>query len=315
MDKISIIVPCYNEEKVIDIFHTELTKALSALGTVRLEIIYVDDGSRDATLGKLKEISDKDISVRYISFSKNFGKESAMLAGLRAADGNYVVVMDSDMQHPPYVVPKMYSIIKEKDCDCVATRRVTRKNEPPVRSFFAHKFYRLFNKLCGLDLVDGAMDFRMMSRKMVDAILAMPEHGRFSKGIFSWVGFKTEWIEYENVERAAGETKWSFGKLLMYAIEGFTSFSHLPLYIPALAGITLTGLTALAAVITLIVALVSKVVISTLWLFSLLILFMFGVQFMMVGVFGGYLAKIFVESKARPHYIVGETNIGGVTND
>lgn len=310
MDKISIIVPCYNEEKVIDLFHTELSKAIAEMSTVRFELIFVDDGSKDDTLKKLKAIAEKDISARYISFSKNFGKEAAMLAGLKFADGNYVVVMDADLQHPPAIVPKMYSIIKSTGCDCVATRRVTRANEPPVRSFFAHKFYKLFNKLCGLDVVDGAMDFRMMSKRMVDAILSMPEHGRFSKGIFSWVGFNTEWIEYENVERAAGETKWSFGKLLMYAIEGFTSFSHLPLYIPALAGITLTGLTALAALITLIVGLASDLVISPFWLICLLVLFMFGVQFMILGVFGGYIAKIFVESKNRPHYIIRDTNIG-----
>lgn len=310
MDKISIIVPCYNEEKVIDLFHTELSKAIAEMSTVRFELIFVDDGSKDDTLKKLKAIAEKDISARYISFSKNFGKEAAMLAGLKFADGNYVVVMDADLQHPPAIVPKMYSIIKSTDCDCVATRRVTRANEPPVRSFFAHKFYKLFNKLCGLDVVDGAMDFRMMSKRMVDAILSMPEHGRFSKGIFSWVGFNTEWIEYENVERAAGETKWSFGKLLMYAIEGFTSFSHLPLYIPALAGITLTGLTVLAALITLIVGLASDLVISPFWLICLLVLFMFGVQFMILGVFGGYIAKIFVESKNRPHYIIRDTNIG-----
>ncbi len=309
MDKISIIVPCYNEDKVIDMFYEELSKALSELGTVRTEIIFVDDGSKDETLQKLKVLSERDISVRYISFSKNFGKEAAMLAGLKFSDGDYVVVMDADLQHPPKVVPKMYSIIKSTACDSVATRRVTRENEPKIRSFFAHQFYKLFNKLCKLDVVDGAMDFRMMSRKMVDAILSMPESGRFSKGIFSWVGFDTEWIEYENVERAAGETKWSFTKLLMYAIEGFTSFSHFPLYTPALMGIGLTALTALAALVTLVVDIISKTAVSGFWLLALLVLFMSGIQLMLMGVFGGYIAKIFVESKARPQYIIRDTNI------
>ncbi len=310
MDKISIIVPCYNEEKVIDMFHTELDKSVSDMVGVDFEFIFIDDGSRDKTYEKLVTLSNMDRRVKYISFSKNFGKEAAMLAGLKYASGKYIVVMDADLQHPPALIPKMYGIIKTADCDCVATRRLTRENEPPVRSFFAHKFYNLFNKLCGLDVVDGAMDFRMMSKRMVEAILSMPEHGRFSKGIFSWVGFKTEWLEYKNIERAAGETKWSFGKLLLYAIEGFTSFSHLPLYIPAIAGVALTGISALAIVIALVMHFGMNIAVSAAWALALLVLFMFGVQFMILGVFGGYIAKIFVESKNRPQYIIKDTNIG-----
>ena len=309
MDKISVIVPCYNEEKVIDMFYNELVKSVENVAA-EFEFLFVDDGSRDKTYEKLTTLAGGDWRVRYISFSKNFGKEAAMLAGFNYASGKYIVVMDADLQHPPALIPKMYELITKSDCDCVATRRISRDNEPPIRSFFAHKFYKLFNKLCNLDVVDGAMDFRMMTKRMVDAILSMPEHGRFSKGIFSWVGFKTEWLEYKNIERAAGETKWSFGKLLLYAIEGFTSFSHLPLYIPAIAGVALTGVSAAAIVIALILHF-SGVAVSSAWALALLILFMFGVQFMILGVFGGYIAKIFVESKSRPQYIIADTNIGG----
>lgn len=310
MDKISVIVPCYNEEKVIDLFYAELIKSVENV-EADFEFVFVDDGSRDKTFEKLTTLAGEDSRVRYISFSKNFGKEAAMLAGFSYASGKYIVVMDADLQHPPALIPKMYERIKESDCDCVATRRISRDNEPPVRSFFAHKFYKLFNKLCGLDVVDGAMDFRMMTKRMVDAILSMPEHGRFSKGIFSWVGFKTEWLEYKNIERAAGETKWSFGKLLLYAIEGFTSFSHLPLYIPAIAGVLLTGVSTAAIIVALILHFGVGVAVSSAWALALLILFMFGVQFMILGVFGGYIAKIFVESKSRPQYIIADTNIDG----
>ncbi len=310
MDKISVIVPCYNEEKVIEMFYAELIKSVENV-EADFEFVFVDDGSRDKTFEKLTTLAGEDSRVRYISFSKNFGKEAAMLAGFNYASGKYIVVMDADLQHPPALIPKMYERIKESDCDCVATRRISRDNEPPVRSFFAHKFYKLFNKLCGLDVVDGAMDFRMMTKRMVNAILSMPEHGRFSKGIFSWVGFKTEWLEYKNIERAAGETKWSFGKLLLYAIEGFTSFSHLPLYIPAIAGVLLTGVSAAAIIVALILHFGVGVAASSAWALALLILFMFGVQFMILGVFGGYIAKIFVESKSRPQYIIADTNIDG----
>lgn len=310
MDKISVIVPCYNEEKVIDMFYAELVKSVADVGA-EFEFVFVDDGSKDKTYQKLTTLAGEDSRVRYISFSKNFGKEAAMLAGFSYASGNYIVVMDADLQHPPALIPKMYEIITSSDCDCVATRRISRESEPPIRSFFAHKFYKLFNKLCGLDVVDGAMDFRMMTKRMVDAILSMPENGRFSKGIFSWVGFKTEWLEYKNIERAAGETKWSFGKLLLYAIEGFTSFSHLPLYIPAILGVALTGVTSVAIVVALILHFAMNVAVSSAWAIALLVLFMFGVQFMILGVFGGYIAKIFVESKNRPQFIIKDTNIGG----
>lgn len=311
MDKISVVVPCYNEEQMIDLFYSELSKVLSSMKDVEYEIMFVDDGSKDKTYQKLCEIAKRDDSVRYISFSKNFGKESAMLAGINHVTGDYTVVMDSDLQHPPELIPKMYGMIKTGGCDCVATRRTSRHKEPVIRSLFAKAFYKLFNKLCGLDMVDGAMDFRMMSRQMIDAIKSMPEHGRFSKGIFSWVGFTTEWIEFENIERAAGETKWSFTKLLLYAIEGFTSFSHFPLYVPALLGIFLTSVSVLGAIVALILHLASVAYVSGLWVLIIVMSFLFGVQFMLLGVFGGYIAKIFVESKNRPHYIIKDTNIGG----
>ena len=315
MDKISIVVPCFNEEQMIDMFYSELVKVMSGMKDIEYEILFVDDGSKDTTCQKLCTIAAGDKCVRYISFSKNFGKEAAMLAGINHASGDYTVVMDADLQHPPALIPKMYGIITSGNCDCVATCRSTRKNEPVVRSFFAKAFYRIFNKLCGLDMVDGAMDFRMMTRQMIEAIKSLPEHGRFSKGIFSWVGFTTEWIEYENIERVAGQTKWSFTKLLLYAIEGFTSFSHFPLYVPALGGIFLTGASILAAIVTLILHLADAVCISNLWIMILVMLFMFGLQFMLLGVFGGYIAKIFVESKNRPHYIIRATNIGGENHE
>lgn len=310
MDKISVIVPCFNEEAMIDMFYSEISNVMSLMKEVSFEIVFVDDGSKDKTHEKLVCLAQKDDRIKYISFSKNFGKEAAMLAGINYVSGDYTVIMDADLQHPPALIPKMYDIIKTGVCDCVATRRSTRENEPRIRSWFANYFYNLFNKLCDLDVVSGAMDFRMMSKQMVEAIKSMPEHGRFSKGIFSWVGFKTEWIQYENIERAAGETKWSFRRLLLYAIEGFTSFSHFPLYIPALIGIGLTGAATLALIITLILWLAAGMVISGVWILALVILFMFGIQFMILGVFGGYLAKIFVESKNRPHYIIKDTNMG-----
>ncbi len=310
MDKISVIVPCFNEEEMIDGFYAEFTKVMSAMTEVEYELMLVDDGSKDQTQQKILAIAQRDTRVKYISFSKNFGKEAAMLAGLNHVDGDYTVIMDADLQHPPALIPKMYGIIATGACDCVATRRVTRGKGSVIRNLFSNQFYKIFNKLCDLEVVSGAMDFRMMSRQMIDAIKSMPEHGRFSKGIFSWVGFTTEWLEFENIERAAGETKWSFRKLLLYAIEGFTSFSHFPLYISALLGIGLTGFSVIAALATLILNLAADIVIHELWNLSLLILFLFGVQFMILGIFGGYIAKIFVESKNRPQYIIKDTNVG-----
>lgn len=304
MDKISVIVPCYNEEQTVELFYSETSRVADNMTEAEFEFIFVNDGSADKTQEKLEQLAQRDSRVLFISFSRNFGKEAAMYAGLNHARGDYVVIMDADLQHPPAVIPKMYEIIKRTGCDCVATRRVTREKEPPIRSFFAHRFYNMFNRLCGLDVVDGAMDFRMMSAKMAKSIADMPEHGRFSKGIFAWVGFKTEWIEYENVERAAGETKWSFKKLLMYAVDGFTSFSFSPLYLPIWLGV----LCILAAAV---LAVLSAVGVSVAYLpVMLLLLCLFGVQLSLIGVLGHYISRISAEVRGRPLYIIGKTNIG-----
>ena len=226
MDKISIVVSCYNEEESLPLFYQEMEKVRKKdFNDVEMEYIFVDDGSKDRTLEELKELEKQDVKVKYISFSRNFGKESAMLAGLEHAEGNYITLMDADLQDPPALLRQMYEIIKNEGYDCVGTRRVTRKGEPPIRSFFARIFYKLINKMSNVEMVDGARDYRLMKKQVVDAIISMGEYNRYSKGIFSFVGFKTKWLEYENIERVAGETKWSFWKLFKYAIEGITAFS------------------------------------------------------------------------------------------
>ena len=237
MEKISIIVPCYNEEKALPYFYKEIYKVASEMSNIDFEFIFVDDGSKDNTLCILRELRKQDERCRYISFSRNFGKEAAIYAGLENAKGDYVAMMDADLQDPPKLLKEMYDAIKNEGYDCAATRRVDRKGEPIIRSFFARKFYKIINKISNADIVDGARDFRLMTRQMVDAILKMNEYNRFSKGIFGWVGFNTKWIAYENVDRVAGETKWSFWKLLIYAIEGIIAFSTVPLSIAAVVGI------------------------------------------------------------------------------
>lgn len=233
----SCIVPCFNEEKVIPIYYDEMQKVMKQEENIEFEIIFVDDGSKDGTLEIMRKLSEQDPKVHYISFSRNFGKEAALYAGLERAKGDYVITMDVDLQDPPYLIPKMIRCIEEENYDSVATRRVTREGEPVIRSFFARQFYKLINKISDSNIVDGARDFRMMKRKMVDAILTMPEYNRFTKGIFGWVGFETKWLEYKNVERAAGETKWSFWKLFRYACEGIMAFSTAPLMAVSLMGV------------------------------------------------------------------------------
>ena len=218
MDKISIIVPCYNEQEAIPIFYEAITRTAAELSQARLEVLFVNDGSKDESLSEMKKLAEQDDRIKYVSFSRNFGKEAAMYAGLSYADGDYVAIMDVDLQDPPALLPKMYQIITTEDYDCVATRRVTRKGEPPIRSFFARRFYALMHRLSKTDIVDGARDYRLMTRQFVDELLRLGEYNRFSKGLFGWVGFQTKWLEYENVERSAGETKWSFWKLLIYSI-------------------------------------------------------------------------------------------------
>lgn len=309
MKKISIIVPCYNEQEAIPFFHEEILKVADSMKEkAEFELIFVNDGSKDETLRVLREYSKKDGKTNYISFSRNFGKEAAMLAGLKEATGDYVAIMDADLQDPPSLLPEMFDTLEAGEYDCVGTRRVTRKGEPKIRSLFAKLFYKIMNKISDTNLVDGARDFRLMTRQMVDAILEMSEYNRFSKGIFGFVGFNIKWLEYENIERVAGQTKWSFWKLFWYALDGFTAFSTMPLIISAIIGI----LFGIVAFVLLVIGLVLTFTGSgTVWLYiTALIFFVSAVQLVCFGIMGEYLAKAYLEVKHRPVYIVKERNEG-----
>ncbi len=311
MKKISIIVPCYNEQESLPIFYEESKKVLISMD-IDYEIWLINDGSKDNTLNILRELSDRDSKVNYISFSRNFGKEAAMYAGFSNATGDYVAVMDADMQDPPSLLPEMLEILKGNEYDSVATRRVDRKGEPPIRSWFARKFYKIINVISDADVVDGARDFRLMKREMVDAIVAMGERNRFSKGIFGWIGFRTYWLAYENVERVAGETKWNFWKLLKYAIDGIINFSEVPLYIASWLGITITGLDFLFLIIIIVRKLVFGDPVNG-WASTICIIgFIGGIQLFCMGIMGQYIAKIYTEEKKRPHYIISETNVNTI---
>lgn len=305
---ISVVVPCYNEEQALPYFIQEIQIVAAQMRQkqVELEILLVNDGSRDHTLSLLRDYAKQYENVRYLSFSRNFGKEAAMYAGLEHARGDYVAMMDADMQDPPSLLPEMYEILQTGEYDSVATRRVSRKGEPPIRSFFARMFYKLINRISDADIVDGARDYRLMSRPMVDAILSMKEVNRFSKGIFGWVGFRTYWLPYENVERVAGETKWSFWKLFRYSLEGIIAFSTAPLAIASVVGL----LVCLAAVAALAVVLVKTLAFGDPvagWPSMIcIILFLGGVQLLTVGIIGQYLAKTYLETKKRPIYILAE---------
>lgn len=305
---ISVVVPCYNEEQALPYFIQEIQRvaALMAEKQVDLEVLLVNDGSRDGTLTLLRQYAKQYQNVRYLSFSRNFGKEAAMYAGLEHARGDYVAMMDADMQDPPALLPQMYDILQTGEYDSVATRRVSRKGEPPIRSFFARMFYKLINRISDADIVDGARDYRLMSRPMVDAILSMKEYNRFSKGIFGWVGFRTHWLPYENVERVAGETKWSFFKLFRYSLEGIVAFSTAPLAIASVLGL----LVCLVAVVALVVVLVKTVAFGDPvagWPSMMcIILFLGGIQLLTMGIMGQYLAKTYLETKKRPIYLLAE---------
>ena len=309
MEKISVIVSCYNEEQALPLFYEEMERVRKQDfdGIAEFEYIFVNDGSKDNTLKEIKELREKDKKVRYISFSRNFGKEAAMLAGLEASEGDYVTLMDADLQDPPSLLRQMYNAIKEEGYDCVGTRRVTRKGEPPIRSFFARMFYKIINKMSSIEMVDGARDYRLMKRKVVDAIISLKEYNRYSKGLFSFVGFDTKWIEYENVERVAGETKWSFWKLFKYAIEGITAFSTTPLILSSLIGIIFCILSFVAIIFIIVRTLVNGD--STAGWPSLvcIIVFVSGVQLFSIGIIGQYLSKTYLEVKNRPIYIIKET--------
>ena len=304
----SCIVPCFNEEEVIPLYYEEMQKVRKQEeGKIDIEIIFIDDGSKDKTLEVIKKLSEQDECIHYVSFSRNFGKEAAMYAGFEHANGEYVVTMDVDLQDPPHLIPEMIRSIEEEGYDSVATRRVTRKGEPPIRSFFARRFYGLINKISDADIVDGARDFRMMKRDMVNAILSMPEYNRFTKGIFGWVGFKTKWIEFENVERAAGETKWSFWKLFRYALEGIIAFSTVPLTIVSLIGVIVCIIAFLFLLFVVIRAAIFGDPVAGWPSLICVISFLSGIQLLGIGVVGMYLSKTYLETKKRPIYIKKES--------
>lgn len=309
MDKISIVVPCYCEEKSLPIFLKELGIALEYLNQIEFEIILVDDGSKDNTLQIIKEYSNKYNKIKYISLSRNFGKESALYAGLEATTGNYVAVMDADLQDPPYLLKEMYDILKHQNYDCVATMRVDRKGEPRIRSFFAQKFYKIINKISNVEIVDGARDFRLMKRKIVDSIISMKEYNRFSKGIFGWVGFNTKWISYENRERVAGNTKWSFWKLFEYSIEGIIAFSTTPLIISSFIGLLFFIISIIMVMIIIFKTILYGDPVAGWPSLACIIFFVSGIQLFCVGILGQYLAKTYMEVKKRPIYIIKESNI------
>ena len=310
MNLISVVVPCYNEQEALPFFYEEIKKIVHKMSDkADFEVVFVNDGSRDKTLSILREFSCRDEQMKYISFSRNFGKESAIYAGLEHATGDFVVIMDADMQDPPCLIEQMFDTLQLKECDCVSTRRVTRDGEPPVRSFFARLFYRLINKISKVEIVDGARDFRMMTRRMVDALLSLKEYNRFSKGLFAWVGFKTKWIEYINTERVAGETKWSFWSLFLYAIQGIISFSIVPLAMASILGF-LFCLIAFILICVIIgkTALYGDPVAG--WpSLACFVLFLFGIQLFCTGILGQYVANIYLESKGRPIYIVEEVKL------
>lgn len=309
MEKISVIVPCYNEQESLPLFYPEIKRVRGLLPEYAFEIILVDDGSRDKTVELMRELAAQDEEIRYISFSRNFGKESAMYAGLKASQGDYVVIMDADLQHPPILMVEMIRSIKEEGYDSVATRRVDRKGEPPIRSFFARQFYKLMNKISQTELVDGAQDYRMMTRQYVDSLLELSEYNRFSKGLFGWVGFNTKWLPHENTERVAGETKWSFWKLLKYSIDGIVAFSTAPLAISMVMGV-LFALASLAMLITAIVRTAAFGLPFMGWFSTAFLLFLIGgVQLVCTGILGTYLSKSYLEIKKRPIYITKETNV------
>lgn len=305
-EMISLIVPCYNEEQALPHFWKEVSAVMARMDYLDFEVIFVNDGSRDGTLELLRGLAKEDSRAKYLSFSRNFGKESAMYAGLQHAAGDYAAVMDADLQDPPALLEEMYRAVTQEGYDSAATRRVTRKGEPPVRSFFARMFYRLINKMADVEIVDGARDFRLMNRKFLNALLELKEYNRFSKGLFGWVGFKTKWIEFENVERVAGETKWSFWKLFLYSIEGIVAFTTVPLTLASVIGFLLCLLALLSTVFIVVRKLLFGDPVSGWASTASIITFIGGIQLFFMGIFGQYLAKAYTEIKNRPIYIVAE---------
>lgn len=308
MKKISVVVPCYNEEKTVSIFYREINKISKKMDFVNFEFIFIDDGSTDNTLSECINLAKKDKRVKYIAFSRNFGKEAGIYAGLEASTGDFVTLMDVDLQDPPELLPKMYNCIVNEGYDSVGTRRVSRKGEPPIRSFFARCFYRLINKMSKVEMVDGARDYRLMTRQMVDSILSMKEYNRYSKGLFSFVGYNTKWLEYENRERVAGETKWSFWKLMIYALDGIIAFSTTPLWIAVFIGVLFCIISFIAILVIIIKTLCFGDPVGG-WPSMVCIIFLVsGIQLFCIGIIGAYLSKTYLETKNRPIYIIKEKN-------
>lgn len=305
-EMISLIVPCYNEEKALPHFWREVSAVMAKMNCLDFEVIFVNDGSKDGTLELLRGLAKEDRRAKYLSFSRNFGKEAAMYAGLQHAAGDYAAVMDADLQDPPALLEEMYRAVTQEGYDSAATRRVTRKGEPPVRSFFARMFYRLINKMTDVEIVDGARDFRLMNRRFLNALLELKEYNRFSKGLFGWVGFKTKWIEFENVERVAGETKWSFWKLFLYSIEGIVAFTTVPLTLASIVGFILCLVALCSTVFIVVRKLLFGDPVSGWASTASIITFIGGIQLFFMGIFGQYLAKAYTEIKNRPIYIVAE---------
>lgn len=306
--KLSLVVPCYNESEALPPFMVEVQRVMALMPETAFEIVLVNDGSRDTTLATMRELAAKHDFVQYVSFSRNFGKEAAILAGLRTATGDFVAVMDADLQDPPALLPDMLKAVTEEGYDCAGTRRTTRKGEPPIRSFFARCFYRLINAISEVKLEDGARDYRLFSRTMVDALLSLTEYNRFSKGLFAWVGFRTKWFEFENVERVAGTTKWSFWKLFKYSLEGITSFTTTPLVISAVCGAMLLFFSVIAIVALGVRQYVYHNSVDGWTSMVIIILLLSGLQMFFFGIFGQYFAKMYMETKNRPHYIVAESS-------
>lgn len=309
---ISIIVPCYNEQEALPIFYDEMCKVASSMMVkfpVDFEFLFIDDGSKDKTLSMIKDLSSKDRRVKYISFSRNFRKEAAIYAGFENAAGDYIAMMDADLQDPPSLLSDMYELLQDGEYDCIGTRRMNRKGEPPIRSFFARCFYRLINKISRTEIVDGARDFRLMTRQMADAVLEMQEYNRFSKGIFGWVGFRTKWLEYENIERVAGDTKWSFWKLFLYSLDGIIAFSTAPLSIASVFGMLFIVVAFILIMVIIIKTLLFGDPAAGYPSMMCVLFFIGGLQLFSIGILGQYLSKTYLETKHRPIYIIRETNV------
>lgn len=308
MNKIVVIVPCFNEEEAIPVYYREMCRVMEQMQGVEMELLFVDDGSSDGSLRIMKEMNQKDSRCQYLSFSRNFGKEAAIYAGLKHAQGDYIAVMDVDLQDPPALLPEMYRILQEEDYDSVATKRSTRTGEPRIRSFLSENFYRLINKISKTEIVNGARDYRLMKRKMKDAVLEMSEYNRFSKGIFEWVGFRTKWLEFENVERSAGETKWSVWKLFLYSLEGITGFSVAPLSLASVVGVLFCVISCLMILFIIVRTCIWGDPVSGWPSLACIIFLVSGIQLFCIGIVGQYLSKTYLETKHRPIFILQDVS-------